>query len=107
MEGVHGLSQRVEAKEHASGIIQRGDKPEEKAAVSQGEENMSEHWRDYAFDASRYNCERDCPHLEVAECGKVAFCNYYGEQLAYDGSIYGEWFMCGDCADDSYGGDGT
>lgn len=71
-----------------------------------GNRKEREHWRDYAYQASRYNCEKDCPHLVVSGPGNgddEAYCKYYHEKLAHDGSKYGEWFMCGDCVDDSYG----
>ena len=68
---------------------------------------MREHWRDYYFEGSKNNCDDNCPHLRVSTCprGKeVAHCDFYDENLAFDGSVYGKWFMCGDCVDATYGG---
>ena len=67
------------------------------------------HWRDYSFPfvASKYNCEPDCPHLEVCGPGNgddEAYCRLYHDVLDFDGSKYGTWFMCEDCVKDSYGG---
>ena len=66
-----------------------------------------QHWRDYYYEASRYNCEENCPHLRVTGCGdgeEEAYCDFYDDELAHDGSVYGEWFMCGNCVEATYGG---
>ena len=66
-----------------------------------------DHWRDFAYSQSRYNCEANCPHLRVTGAGggeEEGYCDFYDEELAHDGTVYGEWFMCGDCVEDAYGG---
>lgn len=41
---------------------------------------------------SHYNCEPDCQHLDAE----------YGYCTLYHDSMYGDWFMCDKCFDDTY-----
>jgi hypothetical protein len=55
----------------------------------------------YLAEVTRYNCEKGCVHLTVQPCG-CGFCQFYGEELAWDEGTNG-WWMCDECVDDTYG----
>ena len=54
-----------------------------------------------SYQGEKYNCEPKCPHLNRS--GDTAVCALYGEALDYDISVFGEWYMCEKCIEDTYG----
>jgi hypothetical protein len=51
------------------------------------------------IDYTRYDCDKNCPHLNVTG-PEEAECSFYNCELDYDCGGY--FWMCGDCEEATY-----